>query len=363
MKNTVTYRPSSDALLDPCFDEVFKALFTHNSPESKNALLDFLSSLLEKDIQDLSLIPNEPPVDDDNDKQTRFDISCKFKDGKFADIEMQGRNENTSYEKRSEYLCARLLNYAVPCGMSWQDIPQVYQISLLGFNIDFKDENPISWCEMRKYSGRPLSNTMNIIFIELPKIRKMLRKHEDIAPENLPKVIKWCIFLCEAGNPQMQDYIDKLIRTEDGIMQAHTVLNKISTSDILWKKELDAEVVARDRASFIQAWTDMQNKFTATKKSLSAEEKKLSDTRQQLSDAEKKLSDTRQQLTDGEKKLSDTKQQLSDAGNKLSDTRQQLSDGEKKLSDTKQQLTDAEKKLSEIRDKQSIEIAKIMKSQ
>src|SRR5574344_2844222 len=75
-----TYRPSPDALLDPCYDEVFKALFTHNSKESKNALIDFLSILLERKILDISFIPTEPPVDNDNDKQPRFDISCSFDD-------------------------------------------------------------------------------------------------------------------------------------------------------------------------------------------------------------------------------------------------------------------------------------------
>src|SRR5574344_883293 len=142
-----TYRPNSKALLDPCFDEVFKALSTQNSPESRNALTDFLTNLLDRKIAKLTLLPNEPPVDDDKDKQTRFDIACIFDDGKMADIEMQGRNEDTAYERRAEYLCARLLNYSVPSGMNWQDIPQVFQISLVGFNVDLDDPKPVSWFE------------------------------------------------------------------------------------------------------------------------------------------------------------------------------------------------------------------------
>jgi hypothetical protein len=37
------YRPSPDALLNPCSDEVFKALFTNESDESRTALRCFLN--------------------------------------------------------------------------------------------------------------------------------------------------------------------------------------------------------------------------------------------------------------------------------------------------------------------------------
>ena len=292
-----TYRPSPDALLDPCFDEVFKALFTHNSPESRGALTDFLSNLLNKKIARLSLLPNEPPVSDDRDKQTRFDIACTFNDGKTADIEMQGRNENTAYERRAEYLCARLLNFVVPSGMDWQNIPQVFQISLVGFNVDLKDEEPISWFQMRKETGEHLSGTMNIVFVELPKIRKMLREQGEIPPENLPKIIKWCIFLSEAGNPKMADYINQLVKTEDGIMQAHNVLRKISTSDALWKKELDEEVVARDRSSFIHAW---QDKAKAAQKVAEDAERKAAAT---VKESEEKIAAT---VKESEEKIAAT---------------------------------------------------------
>jgi predicted transposase/invertase (TIGR01784 family) len=337
-----TYRPSADALLDPSIDQVFKALFTHNSPESKGALKDFLSIILDKRITTVSLLPNEPPVDDSDDKQTRFDIACTFDNGESADIEMQGKNENNAYAKRSEYLCARLLNYVVPRGLDWQDIPQVYQISLVNFDIDALNEEPLSWFEMRKQSGMKLSSTQNILFIELPKIRRMLKQHKNIPPANLPKLIKWCIFLSEAGNPEMQSYVNQLIKTEDGIMQAHAVLRTISSNDALWKKELDEEVVERDRRSFIHAW-----------------EKKVSDAQKILADSEKKLSDSEKKLSDSEKKLSDSEKKLSDSEKKLSDSEKKLSDSEKKLSDSEKKLSSAKRKLSAVEQKNAVAEQKI----
>lgn len=56
------YRPSQDALLNPCHDEVFKALFTNESEESRTALHCFLTAVLHKEVKTVQLRPNEPPV-------------------------------------------------------------------------------------------------------------------------------------------------------------------------------------------------------------------------------------------------------------------------------------------------------------
>jgi hypothetical protein len=82
------YRPSPDALLNPCHDEVFKALFTNESEESHTALRCFLTAVLHKEVKDVQLRPNEPPVLDDRDKAVRFDVSCTFNDGEAADVVM-----------------------------------------------------------------------------------------------------------------------------------------------------------------------------------------------------------------------------------------------------------------------------------
>ncbi|MCK9171492.1 MAG: Rpn family recombination-promoting nuclease/putative transposase [Treponema sp.] len=72
--------------MDPCHDEVFKALFTNESEESHTALRCFLTAVLHKEVKDVQLRPNEPPVTDDSDKGIRFDVSCTLNDRKTANI-------------------------------------------------------------------------------------------------------------------------------------------------------------------------------------------------------------------------------------------------------------------------------------
>jgi predicted transposase/invertase (TIGR01784 family) len=239
------YRPSPDALLNPCHDEVFKALFTNESEESRTALLCFLTAVLHKEIKDVQLRPNAPPVIDDSDKTVRFDVSCTFNDGEAADIELQGVNKYSSFGPRAEYLCARLLNSVFHRGDNWQNMHKVYQISLLNFIFDKDDRSAIGHYHMQKNNVHMLSGIQTVIFLELPKIDAL----GDVPPESLNSEQKWCKFLLDADNPRKQDYVKKLTTDEGGIMEAKKTLDRISSDWVLWKRELDRDIIESDRNS------------------------------------------------------------------------------------------------------------------
>ena len=137
-------RPYPGALLNPCADPIFKILFTDESNEAYQALTCFLSDILEKTVTDVVLQPNELAGESASDKQAEFDINCKI-DGKIANVEMQGSNSQGDYGKRAEYHVAHILNHYTPKGTKWQDIPQVFQISVLNFTFDADEKNCINY--------------------------------------------------------------------------------------------------------------------------------------------------------------------------------------------------------------------------
>ena len=194
-------------------------------------------------MKDVQLRPNEPPVLDDNDKAVRFDVSCTFDDGEAADVEMQGADGGHSFGVRAEYLCARLLNSVVRKGEDWRNILKVYQISLLNFIFDKNDQSAVSRYRMRKDNGYLLSGIQTVIFLELPKIDAL----GAVPPEDLNSEQKWCKFFLDADNPDRQEYVGKLAAEEGGIMEAQKTLDKISSDWVLWKRELDREVIESDR--------------------------------------------------------------------------------------------------------------------
>ena len=69
--------------------------------------------------------------------------SLKFQLFEMPEEMIQGINTEKSFEKRAEYYCAHLLNHNVPSGLKWQEVPKVYQISVLKFIREKKCEKEI----------------------------------------------------------------------------------------------------------------------------------------------------------------------------------------------------------------------------
>ena len=78
--NKVIFEESDD-IIDICKDNVFKAVFTKDTPESEAAMLGFLSEFTGRKISAVTILKNEPPIDNIRDRQIRFDINCEAEDG------------------------------------------------------------------------------------------------------------------------------------------------------------------------------------------------------------------------------------------------------------------------------------------
>ena len=243
--HTSTLRPSPDALLNPRLDPIFKSLFTQRSEDSQKALQAFLSAIFEKTVTNVEVDKNEIPIESEKDKQAIFDVTCRIdEENKILNIEMQGINSHNSFDNRSEYHVAHLLNHFVIRGMDWDDVPQTFMISVLNFTYDNTEEEPILAYEMRLKNGKKLKSArMNIIFIELPKIADL----PDEPIEKLTHGQRWGKFFLYADCKDKIEYIQKLVQSEEGLMYAQNALSSISQSDAEWRRErdfIDAELTA-----------------------------------------------------------------------------------------------------------------------
>ena len=219
-------------LLNPCVDPVFKALFTDNSDEARVALTAFLSAVLNRDVSNVELSQIELPEESDNERQSLFDLTCVLDEEEPVNIEMQGINIYETFDKRVEYHVAHLLNHFVKKGTEWNEIPKAYQISVLNFIYDSNHNDICTRYYMQADNGSTLSDRMNIYFIELPKVLDIT---DDVS--ELSKVEKWSKYFAYADDESKQDYIVKLAASEEGIMSAQTVLNRISTDDAMWIRQ------------------------------------------------------------------------------------------------------------------------------
>ena len=190
-------------LLNPRLDPNFKAIFTQPTEDSRKALKSFLTAAIGRQVTKVKVIENEPAKEFAEQRGINYDINCTFDDGENAQIELQGFDRE--YDKDKD---EAIHHYTMT---------------------DIKD-------------GARLSDTLNIIFIELSKIPPL---NEENAEENLPSIIKWCKFLKEADNPEKKDLLNRLVKSEEGIMAAETTLSKLSQER--WRWIIQGQIEGRER--------------------------------------------------------------------------------------------------------------------
>ena len=247
----VTYRPSPTALLNPRLDWNFKAMFTQETEGSQIALKSFLSSVLGRAIKEAAVAANEPPVDAPSQMQMSFDVSVKFDDGEKASIEMQGQARKYDYAVRSEIHAARLLNNNAKKGSKWR-ANKVYQISVLNFHYKKGDKSEMSWYTMKDRNGNGLADRLNVIFIDLLTIKKLV----GTPVEKLTPLQKWGLYLSYVDDESKVDYVDKIADSEGGIMEAKAVIERMSEEESNWFREFSRDTAMRDYNSDMEAATE-----------------------------------------------------------------------------------------------------------
>jgi predicted transposase/invertase (TIGR01784 family) len=246
-------------LLNPRMDCTFKAIFTQPTEASKKALHSFLEAVLDRKIAKVSFEPNDAIQMLGTQRSVDYDINVRFSTGEAAEIEMQAWQQIYDYGKRAEYQVARLLSTHLNRGESWGKVSKAYQISVLDYEYypkhlskkerSGRKKSVVSYYTMKNQNGEPLTNILNIVFIELTHLDEKYGSEE---LERLSAAEKWALFLKNADNRNSSDLVKNLTEKEDGIMNAQSVLSSISSDRGLWLAQYHAEVRERDRISNLE---------------------------------------------------------------------------------------------------------------
>jgi hypothetical protein len=130
----------TDDPIDICLDNVFKAVFARDTPQSQGALSAFLSAVTGRDLAVLAIAANEPPIDSLQDQQIRFDINCRAVEGEPVNVEMS-LNPDSGEPVRLEFYAGKLFTGQDIRGADkgYGDLKEAYQIAVLGKGKFFGD--------------------------------------------------------------------------------------------------------------------------------------------------------------------------------------------------------------------------------
>jgi len=247
-KKQVVQLGPQDNPIDIRYDEVFKAVFTAESPESRTALSKLVSAMLGQEISTLRIVENEPAITDIKDRKIRFDINCRIKNGERINVEMCF-NPSFYESNRLEYHVGRLFTSQQIRGeKGYQNLKKTYQIAILAKQSFFPD-NEFYHCyeyydKIRKIA---LNGKTQIITVELTKLDKIIEK----PVIELSVQERWALYFEYLTDIKYRDIINEIIKFEEGIMMATKALMRITRSDREWAYRESKLKYELDRQSLI----------------------------------------------------------------------------------------------------------------
>jgi predicted transposase/invertase (TIGR01784 family) len=219
-----------DDPIDICLDNVFKAVFTRESPQSRKALSALLSAFIGQDLEVITITTNEPPIDNLRDRQIRFDIPCKTGGGELINVEMS-LNPDVHEPARLEFYAAKLFTSQDIHGKdrSYKDLQEAYQVAILGKGRFFADGEFLHQFEYYDPErGLSLGGKSRIITVELSKLDGVIEK--PVGAMTAPE--RWGIFFRYVTDRGKRRTINEIVKREEGIEMASDVLIKISRDEV-----------------------------------------------------------------------------------------------------------------------------------
>jgi len=229
MKKTI-YFTDADDLIDIRQDNVFKAVFTRDSPASKTALSKLVSAIIGRNVSIVTILANEPPIDNLRDRHIRFDINCRAENGEPVNVEMS-LNPDPFEPVRLEFYAGRLFTGQDIRGAdkTYDDLQYAYQIAILAKEGFFPDED--FFHEFKYYDPErsvSLDGRCRIITIELSKLEKVVEK--PAAEMNAREY--WAVYFEYLTEREKRRKINEILKREEGIAMASEVLLTISRDEI-----------------------------------------------------------------------------------------------------------------------------------
>jgi len=236
-ENTEKHTFPMDAdILPPGNDRIFKVLLTH--PNAKEVLIDVISAVIERKVVDVQIRNNEVPAMDVDEKNERFDVNCTIDTGEGSrfdqvNVEMHcyKQNEigsdNTNFINKYVYFLTDLHSSQKSVNLKYRDLVKTYQITFCMYDIFPLRQEYVHSFSLRCEDGMQLTDRINMIIIELDKIREMLKK----PVKKLSSFEKWSLFFRFAQDPMQRVKINDIIREKEEINMAAALLQEISQDE------------------------------------------------------------------------------------------------------------------------------------
>lgn len=205
-------------LLSPKVDFVFKRIF--GNEKHPEILISFLNAVMKpKDlIESVQIRNSDIEKEHIEDKYSRLDIKAITNKGEYINIEIQVKNEYNMI-KRSLYYWSKMFENQIIEGDNYNKLAKTVCINILDFKY-LRNEKFHNVYRLKEIiTNEELTDTMEIHFIEIPKLRKL-----DDSEEISDMLEAWVAFI---QNPD-SEVVEKLEMSKKEIKEAKSELVRMS---------------------------------------------------------------------------------------------------------------------------------------
>jgi predicted transposase/invertase (TIGR01784 family) len=221
-------------ILPPSEDGVFKTLLTH--PDAEPVLRDVISGVLGIPIKSVSVKNVELPISDLSEKRERLDVNCLADNDKQFDVEMQteamtgdtAKNKHVNIKSRAIFNLCDLHSSQKGRSVDYVDLLRSFQITFCCYAVFRKREDFVNRFSFRNSDGDELSDSVGIIFIELSKLGKVLKK----PVSEMTAIEMWSVFFQYANEPKYRKVLNELANAKEEIKLASALLADISDDPV-----------------------------------------------------------------------------------------------------------------------------------
>lgn len=205
-------------LLSPKVDFVFKRIF--GNEKHPDILISFLNAVMKpKDpIESVQIMNSDIEKEHIEDKYSRLDIKAITNKGEHINIEIQVKNEYNMI-KRSLYYWSKMFENQIIEGDNYNKLSKTVCINILDFKYLKNDTFHNAYRLKEINTNEELTDTMELHFIEIPKLRKL-----DDSEEISDMLEAWVAFIQSPDS----EVVEKLEMSKKEIKEAKSELLRMS---------------------------------------------------------------------------------------------------------------------------------------
>ena len=227
-------------------DLVFHYVYASDTEASRRALIALLNLVLDRKadpITEVTVLNSVHKGFKPGDKGTIMDIRAKTLAGEQFNVEMQNKVQEDFGNRTLLYGC-RMANSSLDSGENYDKMKKNVVISFVN-GIQFRNipDFHTRFIMAEETYGYALTDRLEIHFLELGKL-------QDKAPCLMTPLEQFCTYLKYVGDDQKEDYVAKLLETdEEAIHMSDQVYKFVSDDEVLEVLLWHEEMAKHDRAT------------------------------------------------------------------------------------------------------------------